>query len=249
MVVSRECDLGPKKQRQESNAEAIAMVAQRVSIGEPVDGSLGRSHVPGNRVDPADPTDRRAAILEGALELFAVRGYRETTMADVGQRAGIRGPSIYKYFASKQEMLAEIMITTMDCILCNYDTAVAEASDTTDQLKRAVEAHVRYQARHRLEACVSNREIQSLDEPSRSMLLDRRDKYERGFRDLIERGRAEGNFRVTSPRLASYAILDMGIGVSVWFREDGPIEEDRIVRYYGSMALHIVGIVQPSEDS
>ncbi len=169
-------------------------------------------------------------------------------MADVGQRAGIRGPSIYKYFSSKQEMLAEIMITTMDRILGNYAAAVSEGSDPADQLKRAVEAHVQYQARHRLEACVSNREIQSLDEPSRSLLLDRRDKYERGFRDIIERGRMVGTFRVNSSRLASYAILDMGIGVSVWFREDGPIDEDRIVRHYGSMALQIVGLVQPLED-
>ena len=43
------------------------------------------------------------------------------------------------------------------------------------------------------------------------------------LRELIHQGSAEGRFEVASSRLASYAILDMGMGVAVWFREDGPL--------------------------
>jgi AcrR family transcriptional regulator len=162
-------------------------------------------------------------------------------MADLGLRAGIRGPSIYKYFSSKQQLLSEIMFATMDELISGFRAAVSTTDDVTEQLRRAVEAHVRYHVRHRFEAFIGTREIGNLDEPERSAIIARRDTYERGFRELIRQGSADGHFAVQSSRLASYAVLDMGMGVAVWFREDGPLSEEEIVRHYGAIALQVVG--------
>ncbi len=202
----------------------------------------GRAHVPAKPERPLwQGSDRRISILLAALELFAVQGFRYTTMADLGDHVGIKGPSIYGHFASKQEILSEIMSATMDRLLGEFQSAVESTDDVVEQLRRSVEAHVRYHARHRFEAFVGTREIGSLREPERSTITARRDEYERGFRSLIEQGVAAERLSVSSPRLASYAILDMGMGVAVWFREDGPLGEDQVVREYGIMALHAVG--------
>ncbi|MHA5050629.1 hypothetical protein [Streptomyces sp. SD15] len=72
-------------------------------------------------------------------------------------------------------------------------------------------------------------------------MLARRSDYERRFRELIERGTAEGAFRVQSARIASYSILDMGIGVASWFREGGEFTVGQLAYQYGDMALRIVG--------
>ena len=61
------------------------------------------------------------------------------------------------------------------------------------------------------------------------------------FVALIERGVEEGVFSTRSPLLSAYAILQMGIGVSMWYRPDGPLSEDEIVFQYGDMALRLVG--------
>jgi AcrR family transcriptional regulator len=162
-------------------------------------------------------------------------------MDEIGERVGIRGPSIYKHFRSKQDLLLVLMFQTMEQLLEGFESAVSASDDVGQQLKLAVEAHVRYHARHRFEAFVGTREINSLTEPERSKIVDLRGEYERKFRDLIERGRVEGRFNTGSSRLASYAILDMGVGVSVWFRESGAFDEDQIARYYGIMALRMLG--------
>ncbi|WP_254076284.1 hypothetical protein [Streptomyces sp. P3] len=52
------------------------------------------------------------------------------------------------------------------------------------RLRRATEAHVRYHARHRLDAFVGNREIRSLVEPHHSRVLALRAEYEAGVRRL-----------------------------------------------------------------
>lgn len=184
---------------------------------------------------------RAHAIRAAALELFTRRGYQATTMADIGAAVGVRGPSLYKHVSSKQALLAQIMIGTMDALLAAHRTAVAGTEDPAERLRRATEAHVRYHARHRLEAFVGNREIRSLEEPHSTAVLDRRAAYEKAFRELVEAGVAAGRFHVASARLASYAILDLGMGVAVWYREDGELTEDQIVYQYGDFALLLVG--------
>ncbi|WP_214109349.1 TetR/AcrR family transcriptional regulator [Acrocarpospora catenulata] len=187
------------------------------------------------------PSSRREDIRAAALELFARSGYEATTMADIGAAVGMRGPSLYKHFASKQELLAEIMTGTMTDLVALHRGAVATTTDPAERLRRAAEAHVRYHARHRLEAFVGNREIRSLVQPHRERVLALRAEYEAGFRDLVKAGITAGRFHVASPRLASYAILDLGMGVSAWFRDDGESTEDGVVWQYGEFALRIAG--------
>lgn len=186
-------------------------------------------------------TLRRDDIRAAALDLFTRVGYEATTMADIGAAVGIRGPSLYKHVAAKQDLLVEIMTSSMDDLLVAHRRAVGTTEDPTERLRRATEAHIRYHARHRLEAFVGNREIRSLVEPHRTQVLARRDEYERGFRALVTAGVDAGLFHVGSARLASYAILDLGMGVSAWYREDGELSENEVAWQYTEFALRLVG--------
>jgi AcrR family transcriptional regulator len=185
-------------------------------------------------------TPRSAEIRAAALDLFTRLGYEGTTMADIGAAVGIRGPSLYKHVASKQDLLADIMTGTMNALLEAHRSAVTTTGDPVERLRRAVETHVRYHARHRLEAFVGNREIRSLVEPHRSTVLARRAEYASGFQGLISDGIDAGRFRVHSARLAAYALLDLGMGVSAWYREDGELSENELVWQYVEFALRLL---------
>lgn len=188
------------------------------------------------------PSARSAEIRSAALDLFTRLGYEATTMADLGAAVGIRGPSLYKHVASKQDLLAGIMTGTMEDLLAIHRASVATTDDPVERLRRATEAHVRYHARHRLEAFIGNREIRALVEPHQGRVLALRAEYESRFRELVNAGVAAGRFHVESARLASYAILDLGMGVAVWFRADGELSEDAVVWQYSQFALRLVGV-------
>ncbi|MGF7234346.1 MAG: TetR/AcrR family transcriptional regulator, partial [Frankia sp.] len=128
---------------------------------------------------------RSAQIRAAALDLFTRFGYEATTMADIGAAVGIRGPSLYKHVASKQDLLAQIMTGTMEALLAAHQAAVATTEDPVERLRRATEAHVRYHARHRQEAFVGNREIGGLAQPHRERVLALRAQDEGCFRELI----------------------------------------------------------------
>lgn len=48
-------------------------------------------------------------ILDAAEELFAERGYHGTTLRDVAERVGLRIPSLYNHFASKDALYAAVL--------------------------------------------------------------------------------------------------------------------------------------------
>lgn len=184
-------------------------------------------------------------IRAAALRLFAQFGYRSTTMADIGAALGIRGPSLYKHVGSKQDLLVQIMVGTMNALIEHQHTARMAGGDITTQLRRMVEAHVRFHARNSEQAFVGNREIGNLEQPHRDHVISLRAKYERGLRDAIAEGIDAGVLSTPDPRLASYAVLDMGIGVATWFRPDGPRTADQVAYAYADFALAIFGAVEP----
>ncbi|MGE5481996.1 MAG: TetR/AcrR family transcriptional regulator [Bacteroidota bacterium] len=54
---------------------------------------------------PKNPLpNRRQEILEAALRLFAEKGYRATTNADIARAAGVTPAALYYYFPSKQAL-------------------------------------------------------------------------------------------------------------------------------------------------
>ena len=161
-------------------------------------------------------------------------------MADIGAAIGIRGPSLYKHVRAKQDLLGSIMVDTMRSLIAVQQAALAAGGGPTLQLRRVVEAHVRYHATHREHAFVGNREIGNLAEPYVTQVTALRDAYEHTLRQLLEVGSASGEFIAPHPRLISYAILDMGIGVASWFRPDGPYSADEIAYVYADIAVGMV---------
>ncbi|ECF8727469.1 helix-turn-helix transcriptional regulator, partial [Salmonella enterica] len=45
--------------------------------------------------------DRKQEILEAGLELFAQRGYYNTTTAHIAEKAGISQPYVFRFFPTK----------------------------------------------------------------------------------------------------------------------------------------------------
>jgi len=63
---------------------------------------------------PAKPTLRsrkqqfvRDAIFDAAIELFAAKGFDETTVEEVAKAAGVSRASFFRYFSSKDDLLAQ----------------------------------------------------------------------------------------------------------------------------------------------
>ena len=56
-----------------------------------------------------EASNKREAILEAALRLFAEHGVDSASMADIARAVGITKPTLYHYFSGKIEILEQLM--------------------------------------------------------------------------------------------------------------------------------------------
>jgi AcrR family transcriptional regulator len=89
---------------------------------------------------PRELTPRAREIVEIALELLEEGGADGLSMRRLGERIGIRAPSIYKHLADKQELEAAIISVGFEQQADAFETAMQDAFDPLDALARAYRA-------------------------------------------------------------------------------------------------------------
>lgn len=122
-----------------------------------------------------DRTARR--ILEQATVLFGTRGVHGTSMRDIATAAGIRAPSIYEHFSSKEELVGALMRIGRQHTVTAFDTAVrAAAPDPVARLDAAVDALVEIHTGHPMLLRVLTDDVHGLapavTEPALTMRLE-----------------------------------------------------------------------------
>jgi AcrR family transcriptional regulator len=110
---------------------------------------------------------RRDQILETAAELFARRGYHGVSVAEIGAACGISGPALYKHFAGKDEVLAEMLVSISERLLAEGSQRVAAAGSPVAALSALVDWHVEFALGHPSLIVVQDRDWSSLPEDAR----------------------------------------------------------------------------------
>jgi len=93
--------------------------------------------------------DRRAAILDAALDAFAAGGYHETSLDAVAGRAGVSKALIYEHFASKRELHRALLETYVAELLQTVLEAARKAEPGEDRLRAGADAFLRFVERRR----------------------------------------------------------------------------------------------------
>jgi AcrR family transcriptional regulator len=141
----------------------------------------------------ADLTRQR--LIRTALELFTTRGYHDTTTAQIAKKAGIAEGTIYRHFASKQQLFNEL-----------YRAAQRWATKIVQETARhpgagPARAQLTAVAHGLIEGAAHETAVVKLGllEPPGVVLDDESRKTEREFRAALERivaeGKAQGSVR------------------------------------------------------
>lgn len=125
----------------------------------------------------SEPTSRREQILATAAELFAARGFHGVSVADLGTACGVSGPAIYKHFASKDAVLAEMLVSISQELLAVGRARVAAATDAVAALVSLVDWHAGFALRHPSLIVVQDRDWQSLPSEARERVRSLQREY------------------------------------------------------------------------
>lgn len=130
--------------------------------------------------------NRRREILEIAAQLFARKGYRGTSMREIGEQAGVLGGSLYHHIRSKDALFVELHNGALDAAQDRIAEAVGAQHDPWAKLEAACGAFLEIQlAPDSLTQPMMN-DFREVPEVVREQLIARRDRFEKLFRDLVE---------------------------------------------------------------
>ena len=139
----------------------------------------------------ADLTRQR--LIRSALELFSTRGYHDTTTAQIAKKAGIAEGTIYRHFASKQQLVNELYRAGQRwATKIVHETVANPDAGTIRQQLTAVALGLVDGAAHET-AIVKIGLLESFG----AVLDDDSRKVEREFRTALERIIAEGKAQNT----------------------------------------------------
>jgi AcrR family transcriptional regulator len=178
---------------------------------------------------------RRHQLFAVALDLFAQRGYRATTMDDIAERAGVTKPLLYQHFSSKRALYLELVDSIAQELLTAIRAAVLRAEGPRQQVERGFAAYfqlvVSKEAEFRLLYGRDHADDQELGRALRTV----EDAIAEAIDPLIAAG-LEDDHR----RLLAYGIVGMAEGASRHFmahRPDTDAEADEEAqRLAGRMA-------------
>ncbi len=116
---------------------------------------------------PTKGARTREAIMAAAFDLFRDRGFRETSLADIGAAAGVSGPAIYRYFDSKGELLSVLIEEAAVLWRQTVDQVLNETTPPMVTLERLIDAAIELQLRNGDLRDVFVQSYRALDEDAR----------------------------------------------------------------------------------
>jgi AcrR family transcriptional regulator len=105
---------------------------------------------------------RRSALLHAAAGLFAERGFERVSLEDLGAAVGISGPAVYRHFASKQAVLAALLIDVSRELVAGADAVVASPAPAAAKLRELIAFHVEFALSNSDVILVQDRDLDSL---------------------------------------------------------------------------------------
>jgi len=166
----------------------------------------------------------RDAIWDAAIDLFAEKGFDETTIDDIASAAGVSRRSFFRYFSSKSDLMAHGIVsygtTLTDAILaCPPAYSLPEVFRATVlQVSRDLATQPRTpKIMEIVERYPAAREAQV------SRMAEIQDKVAAAFAQRTEkRGKRRGSrYDLTANLLAALTISTLGVTFRAWFA-DGP---------------------------
>ncbi|MEO7786811.1 MAG: TetR/AcrR family transcriptional regulator [Sphingomicrobium sp.] len=167
-------------------------------------------------------------ILDAALGEFGTRGFADSSIASITQRAEVALGTFYTYFDSKEALFAALVRDMSEQVRLAVAPAMTAASDALDLEQRALAAYLDFVGEHREVYRIID-EAEFVDPAGfRAHYVNTAARIVERLRGGAERGELRAGLVEADPlecEVAAWAIMGMnvflGLRFGVWGTEDG----------------------------
>jgi AcrR family transcriptional regulator len=163
----------------------------------------------------------RIGILKSAACAFRRLGYHGATVEKIAAALHMKKGNLYHYFRNKEEILYACHRYSLDRLMALLDEVERSGDPPAVKLRTLIVAFV-HTTVDELHGTALILELEALSPAHLKAVIAERDRFDRGIRQVLEEGVAEGSFAPQDVKLRSFALLGAVNWIPRWFNPAGP---------------------------
>ena len=167
---------------------------------------------PGVRQSQKEATRNRVII--AARDLFDVQGFQGTTIREIAMQAGVSVGSVFTTFASKGEILNQVMQERLDRLYAELDRVMPHLrGSTADRLCTMFSIHFAFEAQRTRLFLAHIAAAYDWTQPSSAKPMGKNTRLQEIIAECLAKGVAEGD---VDPESDLQEIIDLLMGAYAW---------------------------------
>ena len=188
---------------------------------------------------------KRERILSVAARLFHQQGYAPTTMEQIVAELGVSKPFVYYYFRNKQEIFETLSWAPAVACFTAMDFAPDDPRPAHEKVMAGIEQLIRATIDNLPAAFFPYREPQVYRPEYMAAQKKLANHFYGRMCVLLEEGRREGWLDFEETRIAAQAACSLPGFLYNWYRPDGRLGPDEMVRELTRLAGRLLGLRHP----
>ncbi len=176
---------------------------------------------------PANGADRRIEILKSAAAAFRRRGYHGASVDEIASALEMTKGNLYYYFENKEEILYACHDYSLDVLLALMAEVQSEPTPPDEKLRKLILAFI-HTMLDELQGTALTLDLQALSPALLKRIIAKRDRFDRGLREIIQQGIDQRLFRAGDPKMIGFAMMGAVNWITKWFDPAGPMSSEQI---------------------
>jgi AcrR family transcriptional regulator len=174
-----------------------------------------------------ETSSTRIDIMKSAARAFRRLGYHGATVEHIAAALRMKKGNLYYYFRNKEEILFACHQYSLDRLLKLLDEVETCHAAPAEKMRTLIVGvvHIILDELHGTALIL---QLEALSPAHLKTVIERRDRFDRGIRRVLQDGIADGTFAPTDVKLRSFALLGAVNWIPRWFNPAGPATSTEI---------------------
>ena len=175
-------------------------------------------------------SQKRDAVLAAAVKSFNELGFHATSLDDVAASLNVTKPTIYYYFATKDEILFECVQRGLESIRLAAEAVEAVNGTGLERLSALLRDYAVIMTMD-FGMCVIRTDDHELSPDSRRKFRDLKREIDQTIRRVVEAGMDDGSIARGDARLTTFTVTGSLNWIARWYDPSGPLSAEDVARY------------------
>jgi AcrR family transcriptional regulator len=181
-------------------------------------------------------------VLNAAVKSFNERGFHSTSLDDVAASLNVTKPTVYYYFANKDEILFECVKLGLKSVRDAANAVDLTGGSGLERLTALMRNYALVMT-HDFGMCVTRTADHELSPEARIHFRKLKREIDDTVRQVVEDGMRDGSLRTGNSRLVTFALTGALNWIARWFNPKGALSRKEIADgIVGTLVAGLAGI-------